>query len=75
MNEPKVGDSVEFPPTSIKGRVYAVHDGYFRATSEGGSDIIYTERLHKLSIASGISQYNKYNVSAKVVVGLPVVAK
>lgn len=62
MYEPKVGDVVSFPPTSIKAKVYDVRDGFFRATSEGGGDIVYTQRTHKLSISLGISQYNKYNV-------------
>lgn len=64
MYEPKVGDLVYFPPTSIKAKVYDVRDGFFRATSEGGGDIVYTQRTHKLSISLGISQYNKYNVEA-----------
>lgn len=62
MYEPKVGDVVSFPPTSIKAKVYEVRDGFFRATSEGGGDIVYTHSNHKLAISSGISQYNKYNV-------------
>ena len=62
MYEPKVGDLVSFPPTSIKAKVYEVRDGFFRATSDGGGDIVYTQRINKLAISSGISQYNKYNV-------------
>ncbi len=65
MYELKVGDLVSFPPTSIKAKVYDVRDGFFRATSEGGGDIVYTQRTHKLAIASGVYQYNKYNVEVR----------